>query len=107
MDIKIGRQYVQLEPVGTLLIGSKGRVDIVGTAGRAQILLVNEKAKSVADLIKVTVTSGSKKDMPPPPPASAGPISWAWKIVSQGARREFVEVNKESFFELLMEIANA
>ena len=40
MAIKIGRQRVSLVPVGTLLIACKGRVDVVGSAGRAQLLLL-------------------------------------------------------------------
>src|SRR5579863_7246613 len=56
MDIRIGKQRVSLVPVGTLLVGSKGRVDAVGSAGRALILLVDQKARSAADLIKVTVS---------------------------------------------------
>src|ERR1700761_1406981 len=40
MDIRIGRQYIYLEPVGTLLIGFAGRVDAVGPgARRAQLVL--------------------------------------------------------------------
>jgi len=33
MDIKIGRQSVSLVPLGTMLIGCKGRVDAQGPAG--------------------------------------------------------------------------
>jgi len=105
MDIRIGRQSVSLVPVGTLLIGCRGRVDIEGAAGRAQILLVDERATSAADLIKVTVNI--KGNVPPPPPPPLQPITWAWKIVSNAAQRRFVDLDKESFFAVLMEIANA
>lgn len=44
MVLRIGRQEVDLVPIGTLLIGSKGRVDVRGPAGTAQILLVDRKA---------------------------------------------------------------
>ena len=107
MDIKIGRQRVSLEPVGTLFIGCKGRVDAVGSAGRAQILLINERAKSAADLIQVTVSVGSKGRAPVPPPPRADDISWAWKIVTNTARRQFVDLGKEAFYALLMEVSNA
>jgi len=43
MVLRIGRQEVDLVPIGTLLIGSKGRVDVRGPAGRAQLLLVDSK----------------------------------------------------------------
>jgi hypothetical protein len=105
MDIKIGRQRVSLVPVGTIIIGCKGRVDVEGSAGRAQILLVDGRARSAADLIKVTVNT--KGSVPPPPPAQKGPISWTWKIVTNTAQKGFVDLDRDSFFALLMEIANA
>jgi hypothetical protein len=109
MNLHIGRQQVSLEPIGTLLMFCKGRVDVVGSAGRAQILLVNEKAKSPGDLIKVTVTiSGpGKVPLPPPPQPKPQTISWAWKIVTQTPSRVFVDLDKDSFYSVLMEIANA
>jgi hypothetical protein len=105
MDIKIGRQALSLMPVGTLLIGSKGRVDAVGSGGHAQILLVDKRARSAADLIKVTVMV--KGGLPPSPPTLKEPISWVWKIVSEAAPKRFVDLNKDSFLALLMKIANA
>ena len=44
MILKIGRQEITMTPVGTLLIGAKGRVEVVGPAGRTRLLLVNSKA---------------------------------------------------------------
>ena len=105
MDIKIGRQHVSLVPVGTLLIGCKGRVDAEGAAGRAQILLVDERARSTADLFKVTVSM--KGSVPPAPSAQKAPTSWAWRILTNAAPRRFVHLRGEVFFALLMEIANA
>jgi hypothetical protein len=107
MDIKIGRQQVSLEPIGTLFIGCKGRVDAVGSVGRAQILLINEKVKSVNDLFKVVVTVGAMGSLPAPPPPQKQEISWAWKIATNTVRRQFVDLDKEAFYTLLMEISNA
>jgi len=104
MDIKIGRQRVTLEPVGTLLIGSKGRVDVRGSAGKGLLLLLNEKAKKPADLISLTVIVG--KTAPPPKPQK-GPISWVWKIVGAGPQRDFLDLNRDSFLALLMEVTGA
>jgi hypothetical protein len=104
MDISIGKQHVSLAPVGTLLVGYKGRVDAEGSAGRAQIVLVNESAKSAADLIKVTINA---KGNLPSSPSEQKKIAWVWKIVTNTPPRKFVVLDKESLFALLMEIANA
>lgn len=101
MDIKIGRQHVSLVPVGTMLVACKGRVDAQGSAGRAQILLVDARVRRAADLIKVTVSTGGSVV---PVPAQT-PTAWTWKIVTN--QKTFEDLDKKSFFELLMEIANA
>jgi hypothetical protein len=104
MDIRIGRLHVSLAPVGRLLIGCTGGVNIEGSAGRAQILRVREKVRTAADLVKFTwILEG---DVPPSLPPQEQ-IPWAWKILTNGSPRAFVGLDKESFFQLLMEIANA
>jgi hypothetical protein len=105
MVLRIGRQEVDLVPIGTLLIGSKGRVDVSGPAGRAQILLVDSKVSDPRSLIHVTVSVGGK--LPPPPPSKrAKEIQWEWKIVTRPPERRFIEITQQSFFDLIMEVAN-
>ncbi len=43
MILRIGRQQVTMTPIGTMLIGAKGRVDVVGSAGRTRLVLVNSR----------------------------------------------------------------
>ena len=104
MVLKIGRQEVNLVPVGTLLIAFKGRVDVEGPAGKAQIALVDSKASSAASLINVSVRIGSK-DLALKKPAE--PIDWAWRIVTPPPERRFIEITQETLFQLIMEVANA
>jgi len=104
MVLRIGRQEVDLVPIGTLLVGSKGRVDVRGPAGRAQILLVDSKASDPRSLIHVTVSVGGK--LPPPPGKRAQEIEWEWKIVTRPPERRFVEITQQTFFDLILEVAN-
>ncbi len=103
MILKIGRQTVHLVPIGTVLIGSKGRVDAVGRMGRIQILLVDSRAKSPLDLVRVDVSIGDK------PPAATKEVSeniqWEWKIVSRPPERRFEDLKPETFYKLLMDVA--
>ncbi len=106
MEIHIGRQHIKLRPVGTLLIGCKGRVDVEGQ-GRATILLVNQKAESPADLVTIKVTAArgqTPAQVPAPQPEPS--VTWTWKILTNEARRRFVDLNQDTFFRLVMEVAN-
>jgi hypothetical protein len=109
MIIHIGRQEITLTPIGTLLIGSKGRVDVVGSAGRSRLVLIDKDATSASSLIKITIVDPNVDPKHPPKPAGKGVkknIEWTWKIVSSPPAMKFIELNKESFFQVLMEVSN-
>jgi hypothetical protein len=105
MIITIGGKVIKLEPIGTLLIGSKGRVDAVGPLARAQLVLLSAEITSRSQLIHVSVSVGGKP-LAPPPTKPSSDIKWAWKIATRPPRRDIIELNKESFLDLLMEISN-
>ena len=42
MIIRIGLQEIKLDPIGTMLVGSKGRVDVIGRAGTSRLTLINK-----------------------------------------------------------------
>jgi hypothetical protein len=108
LSIVIGAQEILLTPIGTLLIGSKGRVDVEGSAGNSRLVLINQ---NIRQMFRVTVKSippgGS---LPPQEPQELPPspkeIEWAWKIVSRPPAMQFIELNKETLFEMLMEVSN-
>jgi hypothetical protein len=104
MVVKIGPKSVVLEPIGTLLVGAKGRVDIIGPAGKAQLLLVDGKASGSASLIHVTV--GVDWKLPSAPAKSKREIEWEWKIVTRPPERRFIKITQQSLFQLIMEVAN-
>jgi hypothetical protein len=92
--ITIGTKSITLEPLGTLQAGSRGRVDVVGPLTRAQLSLLD----SGADALLI-------------PSANARPRAglkrltegrWAWKIVT----RDVLDLNRENFLNVLLEVAN-
>jgi hypothetical protein len=106
MILKIGRSTVTFTPIGTGLIGAKGRVDVQGPAGKATLILVNKLATSARSLIRVTIT---KPGDPPPPLPSAEAIrqiEWAWKISTPPPDVNFIELTQETFFNMVLSVAN-
>jgi hypothetical protein len=105
MIITIGSKTIKLEPIGTLLVGSKGRVEVAGPLARAQLLLLDSRVRSMSQLIHVSV--GINGGPPSPAPQEPAPeINWVWRIVTRPPRREIIEINKDNFLNLLVEISN-
>jgi hypothetical protein len=106
MILHIGRQEITLTPIGTLLIGFKGRVDVVGSAGKASLALVNKDAVDARSLIRVKVTVGTKKS-PQPEEGMKKNIEWVWKIAGPPPLIRFIDLNEETFLQLIMDVSNA
>jgi hypothetical protein len=103
MIIRIGRQEVVLKPVGTLLIGSKGRVDVVGPAGRTRFLLVDSESSGPNIRISVYIPGRPPPLVPEPPKRE---IKWAWKIATSPPTVRYIDLTKESLFQALLEVVN-
>jgi hypothetical protein len=94
MSIVIGAKTVTLEPMGTVQVGNRGRVDVACNLARAMLILV--ESGSVAQLIP---SSGIGKPQGSMKSLTSG--RWVWKIVT----RDTVDLTRESFQALLVEIA--
>ncbi|HEX3893836.1 MAG TPA: hypothetical protein VHW46_14765 [Terracidiphilus sp.] len=105
VTLKIGRKQVKLQPVGTLLIGSKGRVDVVGPTGTvSSLMLIDSKATRLSDMFKVYVGVGGKP--PVIPKAATREIKWEWKMVTRPPERRFIELTQDTFFQMILEVSN-
>ncbi len=103
MILNIGRQEITLTPIGTLLVGAKGRVDVAGPAGRTRLVLVESDAS--APLIRVSVSVGTGPT-PPEPESTSKAIKWKWKIVTSPPAIRYIELTRDSLFQVLMEVTN-
>ena len=102
ITILIGNVKVDLEPIGTLLIGAKGRVDMKGPKGAVKIVLVAKEAKGAN--IRVRVLNDGEKEKQEKKAKEA--IEWAWKISTPPPSIRYIELQKESFLTAIMEVVN-
>jgi hypothetical protein len=107
MLLKIGRSAITFKPIGTMLIGSKGRVDVQGPRGSARLALVNKSASHASDLIQVTTSIVGRAQSPPPPKRENVKIEWAWKIIVPPPQMRFIELTQDAFFDMILSIADA
>lgn len=101
--IKIGVESIKLVPVGTLLIGSKGRVDMKGKRGIVRLVLVDCRRKSTKDHIKIVI--GTDKEIDKDSKETEVDVQWKWRIVTAPPNRDYLELNDDTFLSALMEIA--
>jgi hypothetical protein len=108
LNITIGSQRIQLNPVGTLLIGAKGRVDVKGSAGSSRLVLIRKEVTNPSQLIRVTIHIAGSDSRPPKiqPNTAENAIEWAWKISTPPPRMQYIELNQETLFTMLMEVSN-
>ncbi len=105
LALKIGRQSVALTPIGTMLIGSKGRVDLEGPRGRARLALINKKITDARQLVRISISVGGRAP-DHTPTTDATPIEWEWKIAGQPPTTSFTPLTKDAFLELVLGVAN-
>jgi len=98
--LKIGGKEIVLEPIGTLLIGTKGRVDVTGPAGSTRIMLVDKDA--ARPRVRVTIQSNPKRPPVPEPPDKH--VDWTWKLVTSPPTVRYIDLTQDSLFRALLEV---
>jgi hypothetical protein len=104
--LTIGRSTVTFTPIGTMLIGSKGRVDVQGPLGKARLALVNKEVSNARQLIQITVRVVGDPAPSPLPKQAIKHIEWAWKISTPPPEMEFKELTQSAFFDMILALAN-
>ncbi len=92
--LKLANKEVSLIPIGTVLIGSKGRIDMRSSAGEVKFVLVEKD--STGPSMQNTDTSENL----------ANSLEWKWKISTSPPSIQFIELNEDSFSDALLEVLN-
>lgn len=99
MEVDFAGQKLTLEPLGTLLIGTKGRIDMEGPRGRIQFILADKDSKGMNVVVSTQKDSQSANQLKEP--------NWTWKIVLRESNKiSYAEFTEENFFDALMEVVN-
>lgn len=100
MLVQFAQQNLKITPVGTLLIGTKGRIDMEGARGRIQFVLADKNSHGPGVM---TSYSGALSEE-----TKKAEKEWGWKIVLKVSNRiSFAEFDEDNFFDALMEVVNA
>lgn len=111
LTLTINSKKIKFEPIGTMLIGSKGRVDVTGPFGNERFMLIRKGVKSPSELIKFNIKvvgatdpgeSKPKEDVKKPTIDD-----WEWKILPRDSRWvKFEDVNADTITDIIMRMIN-
>ena len=103
MTLKIGSQVVQLVPVGAVIIGARGRVDLVGSRGREKLVLVGKTRQKPTIRITVRDEGGRHQEPAESPPET----ELGWKFSTPPPSINYIELTSETLMDAIMGVANA
>ena len=101
LSINIGSAEVSLVPIGTLLIGGKGRVDMVGPKGKVKFVLV-PKGSNRPHIVVRTVGS----DNPSGTDAAGSVDEWEWRIMTAPPQISYLPLDADAFYSAMLEVIN-
>jgi hypothetical protein len=103
MTIFLGSDKVTLVPVGTLLFGARGRVDMTGDGGTVKFILTGKNSNGIKISVTISGENRQPREALPPPVA---PEEFVWKIATPPPKVRFIDLQEETFFSALTEVVN-
>ena len=102
LDLSLGDARVTLTPVGTNLIGAKGRVDMRGPKGTVRFVLVprNSSGPQIDVRIHISEEEESTEE------TARHVAEWEWKISTPPPKISYFNLVEESFQSALMEVVD-
>lgn len=96
--IYLPKEMIELEPIGTLLIGASGRFDMKGLAGTIKWVLVPEEAEKPT--VKLMTNDSSDLHV-----ADGKNSNLAWKVATPAPNIKYLPFTKEILLEAIMEVS--
>jgi hypothetical protein len=107
LDLSLSGKTISFDPIGTLLVGAKGRVDVNGKNGKVTLVLVDKKLTSPNIQVKIFTSDNERKEYEEKKKfAELFEIEWEWKVLINQKQMQYVELNEDNFFDIVMELTN-
>lgn len=104
LAVSIGNDEVIARPIGTLLIGSSGRVDLTGPRNTLRIVLLEKGGPA----LKITVSgAGGTSDTSTQSPIRGDIDHRGWYFVTQPPAVTAIPLNEDSFRDAIMDVSSA
>ena len=106
--IYLGNKKAHLKPIGTNIIGTPGRVDLIGPVGTIKLVLADILATGPNILIEEFTSEADRlqKEAKRKEKASR-PIDWVWKATTPPPRLKYTTLTQDIFLDCLMSVLDA
>jgi hypothetical protein len=94
---------ISFDPIGTMLIGGKGRVDVSGKNGKVSFILVDKNLTGPNIQVKIFTSDKERKEYEKMKKAvQLAEIEWEWKVLLNKNQMYYVELDEETFFDIIL-----
>lgn len=101
LSIRINTITITLTPIGTLLIGGKGRIDMVGPKGKVKFVLV-PKGSTGPRIVTRIVDSHDSSEVREEEPIN----EWEWRIMTSPPQIRYLPLDGDAFYSAMLEVLN-
>lgn len=91
------KELIELQPVGTLLVGAWGRFDLKGLAGTVKFVLVPEDA--IKPTVHVSINEEGKRDQ-------LVSDNLVWRVATPAPNIRYLAFDKEALLQAIMEVSH-
>ena len=107
MIIEMPDEKVFFTPIGALIIGAHGRIDMQGNRSVARFLLVEKKSDQPHIEVKIYSSEDErKKDEEKTRQQVKTPVEYVWKFATPPPRIKYIELNEDLFSDLFSQVIN-
>lgn len=104
MEILIGKTTISLTPIGTIMVATKGRVDMMGPSDTIRFVLADKDSSEIKVTSTIVVNPKESKKVKEKPKTIDDKINWVWKIVTNNQNIKLVDLDMDNFFDALMRV---
>lgn len=101
LSIRINTTTITLTPIGTLLIGGKGRIDMVGPKGKVKFVLV-PRGSTGPRIVTRSVDPQDSSEARTEEPI----IEWEWRIMTSPPQIRYLPLDGDAFYSAMLEVLN-
>jgi hypothetical protein len=103
LNLTLFGKTIIFNPIGTRLIGAKGRVDVSGRSGKVSLILVDKNLAGPNVQFKIFTSHKERKEYEKTRDFSKlFEIEWEWKVLINNTQMYYVTLDQENFFDMIM-----